>query len=123
MIRVVAPSESPLGTQGQAFWEGDVRRSVFSGVTGEKLLNPHRADFSPPRSAQTPSPWRRCSGRLPEPSGSIQNPPFRALAVLWPLMTPYCTLIANQGTRNDQAASLSPYSGDNGQSGQLAVLT
>lgn len=62
-------------------------------------------------------------GRLPEPSGSIQSPLFRALAVLWPLMTPYCTLIANQGTRNDQAASLSPYSDDNGQSGQLAVLT
>ena len=61
--------------------------------------------------------------QLPEPSGSIQNPLFRAMAVLWPLMTPYCTLIANQGTRNDQAASLSPYSDDNGQSGQLAVLT
>lgn len=62
-------------------------------------------------------------GRLPGPSGSIQNPLFRALAGLWPLMTPYCTLIANQGTRNDQAASLSPDSDDNGQSGQLAVLT
>lgn len=33
-------------------------------------------------------------------------------------MTPYCTLIANQGPRNDHAASLSPDSDDNGQSGQ-----
>lgn len=49
--------------------------------------------------------------------------PFLALALLWPLMTSYCALIANQGTRNDQAASLSPYSDDNGQSGQLTVLT
>lgn len=96
---------------------------MFSGVTGEKLLNPHGADFSPPSPARTPCPWKHYTGRLPEPSGSIQNPLFRALAVLWPLMTPYCTLIANQGTRNDRAASLSPYSDDNGQSGQLAVLT
>lgn len=48
---------------------------------------------------------------------------FSVLALLWPLMTSYCALIGNQGTRNDQAASLSPYSDDNGQSGQLAVLT
>lgn len=98
----------------------------------EKLLNLIKlVSRPPPKTAPDPLPKASILGaergvgvgRRDRALWLHSKSPFLALALLWPLMTSYCALIANQGTRNDQAASLSPYSDDNGQSGQLTVLT
>lgn len=110
------PVSSEKGGTGR---EGSMGQSYSKCHGEEKLLNPIRLTFPPPRLLKSLS-W---ASKAPRALWIHSKSPFSALALLWPLMTSYCALIGNQGTRNDQAASLSPYSDDNGQSGQLAVLT